>query len=52
MVERTVAWLANFRRIVQCHERTGAAWQAFNELACCVICANKLRKLNQRKMAA
>lgn len=52
VVERTVAWLANFRRIVQCYERTGAAWQAFNELACCVICTNKLRKLNEQKMAA
>ena len=52
VVERTVAWLANFRRIAQCYGRTGSAWQAFNELACCVICANKLRKLNDQKMAA
>lgn len=52
VVERTIAWLANFRRIVQCYERTGSAWQAFNELACCVICANKLRKLDEQKMAA
>jgi transposase len=52
VVERTVAWLANYRRIVQCYERTGAIWQAFNELACCVICAKKLSKLNCMKMAA
>lgn len=52
VVERTVAWLANFRRIAQCYERTGTAWQAFNDLACCVICANKLRKLNDRTIAA
>jgi transposase len=52
VVERTIAWLANFRRIVQCYERTGAAWQAFNELACCVICGNKLRKLKDQKVAA
>lgn len=52
VVERTVAWLANFRRIAQCYERTGAAWQAFNELACCVICANKLRRLAEMKTAA
>ncbi len=51
VVERTVAWLANFRRIVQCYERTGAAWRGFNELACCVICANKLRKLVNQKVA-
>jgi len=30
VVERTVAWLSNFRRSAQCYERTGAAWQAFN----------------------
>jgi hypothetical protein len=52
VVERTVGWLANFRRIAQCYEATGGHWQAFNELACCVICANKLRKLKQRKLAA
>jgi hypothetical protein len=52
VVERTVAWLANFRRIDQCYERTGSAWQGFNELACCVICANKLAKLRPTKMAA
>ena len=52
VVERTVAWLANFRRIAQCYERTGESWQALNELACCVICANKLRKLEQQKVAA
>jgi transposase len=52
VVERTIAWLANFRRIAQCYERTGESWQAFNELACCVICANKLRKLEQQKVAA
>lgn len=45
VVERTVAWLANFRRIVQCYERTGAAWQGFNDLACCLICASKLQEL-------
>ena len=52
VVERTIAWFANFRRISQCYERTGSAWQAFNELACCIICANKLWKVNERKLAA
>ena len=47
VVERTIAWLANFRRIDRCFERTGTAWQAFNELACCVVCANKWRKLEE-----
>ena len=52
VVERTISWLASFRRITQCYERTGAAWQAFNELACCIICANKLRKFQKAKMVA
>jgi hypothetical protein len=52
VIERTMSWMNGFRRIEQCYERTGDHWQAFNELACCFICANKLRKLNRRKMAA
>jgi transposase len=52
VVERTIAWLAEYRRIGLCYERTGAAWQAFNELACCTICANKLRCLEASKLAA
>jgi len=52
VVERTVAWLANYRRIAQCYERAGDAWQAFNELACCLICVGKLRGLADEKMVA
>jgi hypothetical protein len=52
VVERTVAWLANFRRIAQCYERTGESWRAFNELACCVICAQKIERLEEQKMVA
>lgn len=52
VVERTIAWLSNFRRIVQCYERTGSAWQAMNELACCMICARKLRKISRARLAA
>lgn len=52
VVERTISWLSSYRRIAQCYERTGAAWQAFNELACCLICANKLGKIGEAKMAA
>jgi transposase len=52
VVERTIAWIGSFRRIERCYERTGQAWQAFNELACCVICAGKLRRLNQQRIAA
>lgn len=52
VVERTIGWLGNFRRIAQCYERTGRAWQAFNELACCMICSKKLEKITQAKLAA
>ena len=52
VVERTVGWLANFRRIAQCYEQTATSWQAFNDLACCVICADKLRKFNLAKRVA
>jgi transposase len=52
VIERTIGWLANFRRIAQCYEATGESWQAFNELACCVICANKLHKFNRKRMVA
>jgi transposase len=51
-VERTLAWLNNFRRIMHCFERTGPAWQGFNDLACCVINAGKLKKLNRATVAA
>jgi DDE family transposase len=56
VVERTLSWAAGYRRIAACHERTGRSWQAMNELACCFICANRLRALNradrQRRMVA
>jgi hypothetical protein len=56
VIERTMSWMTGFRRIEMCFERTGAHWQAFNELACCVICANRLRAVNraerQKRMAA
>jgi len=52
VVERTIAWLANFRRINHCYERTGQAWQAFNELACCVICAGKFATISRTRLAA
>lgn len=52
VVERTIGWLASFRRIAQCYERTGNAWQAFNELACCIVCCNKLSNFQEARMAA
>lgn len=42
VVERTMSWWPHFRRILVCHERKGEHFQAFHELAACVLCANKL----------
>jgi transposase len=44
VVERTLAWLGNYRRLKLCYERTGAHFQAFHDLAVGLICANKLRE--------
>jgi transposase len=42
VIERMMAWLGNFRRIKACYERTSAHFQAFHELAACVLCGAKL----------
>jgi hypothetical protein len=44
VVERSMAWLENFRRINRCGEAKGEPLQAFNQLAACVLDANKLRR--------
>lgn len=53
VIERTLSWMGNYRRLKLCYERTGEHWQAMNELAACVICANRIRSLmSQGKIAA
>jgi hypothetical protein len=53
VIERTLSWMGNYRRLKFCYERTGEHWQAMNELAACVICANRIQSLTlQGKMAA
>lgn len=42
VIERTMSWLGNFRRLKLCYERTAAHFQAFHELAACLVCAKKL----------
>jgi transposase len=42
VVERTLSWFGNFRRLKLCYERTAEHFQAFHEIAASVICANKL----------
>jgi transposase len=48
VVERTLAWIGNYRRLKLCYERTGDHFRAFHVLACCVICSNRLRRKRRR----
>jgi transposase len=45
VVERTLSWFGNFRRLKLCYERCGDHFQAFHELAATIICANRLTQL-------
>jgi transposase len=42
VVERTLAWFGNFRRIKFCYERLGEHFQAFHDLAAMIICSRRL----------
>ena len=46
VVERSLSWMSNFRRLKLCYERFGELFQAFHELAACLICANRIEQLN------
>jgi transposase len=43
VVERTLAWLARFRRLAVRYERRGDIHQAFLDLGCALICLNFLQ---------
>lgn len=43
VVERTLAWVKQFRRLRTRYERRGDLHGAFLELGCCVICWRKIR---------
>jgi transposase len=45
VVERTLSWMGNFRRLKLCYERFGEHFQAFHELAACLICASRVERL-------
>jgi len=45
VVERTMSWFGNFRRLKLCYERCETHFQAFHELAAAILCANRLSKL-------
>lgn len=45
VVERSLSWMSNFRRLKLCYERFGEQFQAFHELAACLICASRIEQL-------
>lgn len=52
VVERTLAWFGNYRRLKVCYERTGPHWQAFHELAACLVLNKRVEQLPGKKVAA
>jgi transposase len=48
VVERTLSWFGNFRRLKLCYERCGAHFQAFHQLAAAILCANRCTNLKTR----
>ncbi len=48
VVERTLSWFGNFRRLKLCYERSGTHFQAFHELAAAILCSKRLTQLNPR----
>jgi transposase len=48
VVERTLSWFGNFRRLKICYERCGAHFQAFHELAAAILCSKRLAQFNPR----
>jgi transposase len=43
VVERTLSWFTNFRRLRLCYEKRGEYFQSFAEMAACVLCARRLQ---------
>lgn len=48
VVERTLSWFSNFRRLKLCYERSGKFFEAFHVLAACIILAKRLPKTRKR----
>ncbi|MFM0327118.1 transposase, partial [Caballeronia glebae] len=44
VVERTISWLHNFRRLRIRFERLAFIHEAFMKIACCIICWRHLKK--------
>jgi len=45
VIERSMAWFGNWRRLRLCYEKTGAHWQAYNELAAIMICFRRYQRI-------
>lgn len=45
VIERTMVWFGHWRRLKICYEKTAQHWQAYNELAACMICFRRLHHL-------
>ena len=50
VIERTMAWLGEYRRLKVCYERTGERFRGFHVLAACVICSNRLQQTRRRRL--
>ncbi len=48
VVERTLSWFGNYRRLKVCYERTGMHFRAFHVLAACDICCKRLQRVKKR----
>lgn len=44
VVERTLAWFSQYRRLRLCYERSGVHFQAFHELAAALMCIKAIRR--------
>ncbi|MEX3582723.1 MAG: transposase, partial [Burkholderia sp.] len=44
VVERTISWLHNFRRLRIRFEQLASIHEAFLRIACCIICWRHLKK--------
>jgi len=45
VVERTLAWFGQCRRIKLCYEKDGVHFQAFHDLAAALLCARRLAEV-------
>jgi hypothetical protein len=48
VVERTLSWFGNFRRLKLCYERNGKFFEGFHVLAACIIVVKRLPKGRRR----